>query len=204
MSDKQKRESTSLGKIIVKTRARERHEGAQLKGKINRDISEGWVRRRRGQGSRIDGKNKREKKKEDGCNVAIRHPRFISCSVSRGKLQWRSRFPLRAHFKRLRMSREWHSRVSTLYSLSLFFLSLAKFDLPVPHIVLLTCWRRVFTRYFLNSLRLHPILFLLFYNICLNTETYTRQTVRNIIHRALVYYPIFCTKLALIILFLKF
>lgn len=41
------------------------------------------------------------------------HPRFISCSVSRGKLQRRLRFPLKVHFKRLRKNRGWHSWLYT-------------------------------------------------------------------------------------------
>jgi len=97
----------SPGKIIVKALVEERR--GQPKGRINLDVSESrMVQQGCNVGKRGRGRG-REGRRE--CAAAVRHPRFISCSVSRGKLQRRLRFPLRMHFKRLRTNRKWHSQL---------------------------------------------------------------------------------------------
>jgi len=111
----------SSGKIIVKSREASRAtEGKNKPGCIREPddaarMQRGWAWKGRGE-----------------CAAAVRHPRFISCSVSRGKLQRRSRFPLRMHFKRLRTNRKWHSRLY-FSSCTLDSSPPVKIGLALPH-----------------------------------------------------------------------
>lgn len=99
----------SLGKIIVKTcrGALRATEGKNKPGRIKEPDAARVYRKGNKQGGRKRGGRKRGGEED----ILQLYGRFISCSVSRGKLQRRSRFPLKMHFKRLRTNRKWHSRL---------------------------------------------------------------------------------------------
>jgi len=89
----------SLGKIIVKTcrGALRATEGKNKPGRIKEPDAARVHRKGNKQGGRKRGGEE---------DILQLYGRFISCSVSRGKLQRRSRFPLKMHFKRLRTNRK--------------------------------------------------------------------------------------------------